>query len=165
FSCKAAWQGVRHILPKVAWVDIVWFLDCIPKHSFFLWLTLHNAHRTTNKLRKYGVVVDNQCLFGCGGLESIDHLFRGCKFIAGVWNNNLCKCGFIRVYRPWLEEVVWVTDRLRGRDIKGWTSRVALAAAIYFCWTERNNRVFRNEYQDIVTPQFSVPYHKDKHIW
>ncbi|GAV67642.1 hypothetical protein CFOL_v3_11147 [Cephalotus follicularis] len=36
FSCKAPWQGLRHILPKVAWADIVWFPDCIPKRSFCL---------------------------------------------------------------------------------------------------------------------------------
>ncbi|GAV71623.1 LOW QUALITY PROTEIN: zf-RVT domain-containing protein, partial [Cephalotus follicularis] len=83
FSCKAAWQGVRHILPKVA-VDIVWFPDCIPKHSFYFWLTFHHAHRTTDKLRTYGVVADNQCMFRYGGLESIDHLFFGCKFTTGV---------------------------------------------------------------------------------
>ncbi|GAV89525.1 LOW QUALITY PROTEIN: zf-RVT domain-containing protein, partial [Cephalotus follicularis] len=84
FSCKAAWQVMRHILLKVAWADIVWFSNCIPKHSFCLWLTFHNAHRTTDKLRSYGVVEANQCMFGYGGLESIDHIFFGCKFTAEI---------------------------------------------------------------------------------
>ncbi|GAV66711.1 zf-RVT domain-containing protein, partial [Cephalotus follicularis] len=153
FSCKEAWQGMRQILPKVAWADIVWFLDCIPKHSFCLWLTFHNAHRTMDKLRSYGLVADNQCLFGCCGLESIDHLFFGCEFTAGVWNLCLRKFGFRRGCRPWMEGAAWVTDKLRGRSFKGWISRVALAAVVYFCWTERNNRVFRNEYRDITDIQ------------
>ncbi|GAV91144.1 zf-RVT domain-containing protein [Cephalotus follicularis] len=71
FSYKAVW----HTLPKVAWVDIVWFPYFIPKHSFCLWLTFHNAHRTLDNLRTYGVVAANQCMFRCGWLESIDHLF------------------------------------------------------------------------------------------
>ncbi|GAV85966.1 LOW QUALITY PROTEIN: zf-RVT domain-containing protein, partial [Cephalotus follicularis] len=83
FSYKATWQVV-HIHPKVAWADIVWFSDCIPKHSFCLWLTFHNAYRTTDKLRTYGVVAANHYMFGCGGLESIDHLFFACKFTAEI---------------------------------------------------------------------------------
>ncbi|GAV80730.1 zf-RVT domain-containing protein, partial [Cephalotus follicularis] len=142
FSFKAAWQVLRHILPKVAWDDIVWFPDCIPKHSFCLWLTFHDAHRTTDKLQSYGVVAANQCMFGCAGLKSIDHLFFGCKFTAEIWNNYLRKCGFRRVCRPWLQEAVWVMDRLRGRGFKRWILRIVLPVAVYFCWTERNNRVF-----------------------
>ncbi|GAV69843.1 zf-RVT domain-containing protein, partial [Cephalotus follicularis] len=61
FSCNEAWQEVRHTLPELAWADIVWLPDCIPKHSFSLWLTFHNAHRTMDKLRTYGVVAANLC--------------------------------------------------------------------------------------------------------
>ncbi|GAV66492.1 LOW QUALITY PROTEIN: zf-RVT domain-containing protein, partial [Cephalotus follicularis] len=83
FSCKEAW-GIRHTFPKAIWADIVWFPDCIPKHSFCLWLTFHNAHRTTDKLWKFGVVASNPCVFGCGGSESIEHLFFECRYTAGV---------------------------------------------------------------------------------
>ncbi|GAV59428.1 zf-RVT domain-containing protein, partial [Cephalotus follicularis] len=133
FSCNAAWQEVRHSLPKVAWADIVWFPDSIPKHRFCLWLSFHNAHKTTNKLRAYGVVADNVCVFGCGGLESIDHLFFGCKFTAKIWNQSLRKYVFHRICRLWLEEAISVTERLKGRGFKGWISRFTLASMVYFC--------------------------------
>ncbi|GAV74823.1 zf-RVT domain-containing protein, partial [Cephalotus follicularis] len=58
--------------------------------------------------QSYGVAADNQCMFGCGGMESIDHIFFGCKFTTGVWNNCLRKYGFHRVCSPWREEAVWV---------------------------------------------------------
>ncbi|GAV89295.1 zf-RVT domain-containing protein [Cephalotus follicularis] len=69
FSCKVSWQVMLQILPKVALADIVWFLNYIFKHNFCFWLTSRNAHRSTDKLRTYGVVVANQYMFGYGGLE------------------------------------------------------------------------------------------------
>ncbi|GAV82473.1 zf-RVT domain-containing protein [Cephalotus follicularis] len=85
FSCKIAWQSIILSMPKAIWADIVWFPNCIPKHSFCLWLTFHNAHRTTDKLQKFGVVASNPRVFGCGGSKSIDHLFFECSYTTGVW--------------------------------------------------------------------------------
>ncbi|GAV91905.1 zf-RVT domain-containing protein [Cephalotus follicularis] len=108
FSCKAMSREVRHTLSKVAWADIVWFPNCIPKHSFCLWLTFHNAHRTTNKLRTYGVMAANQCMFRCSGLKSIDHLLLffvslqrgyGTTVFAKVVSEGYANLGWRKQYR------------------------------------------------------------------
>ncbi|GAV65005.1 zf-RVT domain-containing protein [Cephalotus follicularis] len=103
-------------MPKAIWADIVWFPNCIPKHSFCLWLTFHNEHRTTEKLRKFGVVASNPCVFGCGGSESIDHLFFDCRYTAGVWTRCLQKCGFKRSCKSWSGESQWVSEKLSGKS-------------------------------------------------
>ncbi|GAV91183.1 zf-RVT domain-containing protein [Cephalotus follicularis] len=80
YSCKAAWNAIRCCHPKVSWANMVWYPNCIPKHSFYLWLSCLYAHRTMDKLQRFGVVGNNRCIFCCGNVETIDHLFFGCRF-------------------------------------------------------------------------------------
>ncbi|GAV90734.1 LOW QUALITY PROTEIN: zf-RVT domain-containing protein, partial [Cephalotus follicularis] len=68
---------------EVEWWKIAWFPGSIPKHCFCVWLTFE-AHRTLDKLVRWGVVSTSNCCFGCGQEESIDHLFFSCPFTARV---------------------------------------------------------------------------------
>ncbi|GAV80462.1 zf-RVT domain-containing protein [Cephalotus follicularis] len=129
---------------EVEWWKIAWFPSSIPKHSFCVWLTFWEAHRTLDKLVRWGVVSSSNCCFSCGQEESIDHLFFSCPFTARVWNHFLGLCGFRRRSRGWREESVWCISRLKGNGFKMWITKLTLAAVIYHCWQERNNRLFNN---------------------
>ncbi|GAV92812.1 zf-RVT domain-containing protein, partial [Cephalotus follicularis] len=107
-----------------------------------VWLTFWEAHRTLDKLVRWGVVSSSNCCFGCGQEESIDHLFFSCPFTARVWNHFLGLCGFRRRPRGWREESVWCISRLKGNGFKSWITKLMLAAVLYHCWQERNNRLF-----------------------
>jgi hypothetical protein len=52
FSTRLAWMSIRCSLPIVPWVKVVWFSQCIPKHSFFLWLVLRQKLGTQDRLRR-----------------------------------------------------------------------------------------------------------------
>ncbi|GAV86429.1 zf-RVT domain-containing protein, partial [Cephalotus follicularis] len=84
YSCNSVWEAIRCSHPKVNWANLIWFPNWIPKHSFCMWLSCHYAHRTMDKLQRFGVVGSNRCIFGCGNVEIIDHLFFGCRFTGVV---------------------------------------------------------------------------------
>ncbi|GAV65957.1 zf-RVT domain-containing protein, partial [Cephalotus follicularis] len=156
YSYKATWEAIRCRFLKVSWANMVWFSNCIPKHSFCLWLSCHYVYWTRDKLQRFRVVVSNRCIFGCGNVETIDHLFFGCSFTGIVWKQTLAKCGYRRSVRPWNEDAQWAILRLRGRNFKIWIIKIALAACMYHRWMDCNSRIFRNELKDIISIQNSI---------
>ena len=50
---------------KVQWDKQVWNRWNYPKHSFIVWLAIQNRLTTRERLRKYLLNIDNNCVF-CG---------------------------------------------------------------------------------------------------
>ncbi|GAV85492.1 zf-RVT domain-containing protein, partial [Cephalotus follicularis] len=136
FTIREAWNAITPQSRAVEWWKVAWFPRCIPKHSFYIWLTFWEAHRTLNNLV--------WCSFGRGQGESIDHLFFSCPFTARVRNHFLELCGFRRRPCGWQEESSWCIQRLKGNAFKSWLTKLTLAAVIYHYWQERKNRLFNN---------------------
>ncbi|GAV84593.1 zf-RVT domain-containing protein, partial [Cephalotus follicularis] len=139
FSIKDACNTINNQSREVEWWKIAWFPRSIPKHSFCVWLTFWESHRTLDKLVKWGMISSNNCSFGCGQEETIDHLFFSCPFTARVWTHFLGLCGYRRRPRGWREESAWCIRRLKGDVFKTWLTKLTLAAVIYHCWQESNS--------------------------
>ncbi|GAV84690.1 zf-RVT domain-containing protein [Cephalotus follicularis] len=148
FSLHEAWRAFILHSPIVPWSNVVWFPRQIPKHSFCLWLTFRDGHKTLNKLHRWGVVQSVCCAFGCGQKESIDHLFFACPFTTTIWNHFLAKCGFRRCSGGWSVESAWCIQRLQGNSFKSWITKLTLTAVMYQCWMERNNHFFQNSFRN-----------------
>ncbi|GAV68858.1 zf-RVT domain-containing protein, partial [Cephalotus follicularis] len=144
FTIREACNVINMQGSEVEWWKLAWFPGSISKHCFCVWLTFWEAHRTLDKLVRWGVVSTSNCCFGCGQEESIDHLFFACPFTARVWKHFLGLCGFRRTPRGCREESVWCISRLKGNGFKLWITKLTLAAVLYHCWQERNNRLFNN---------------------
>ncbi|GAV71616.1 LOW QUALITY PROTEIN: zf-RVT domain-containing protein, partial [Cephalotus follicularis] len=84
FSTNKAWQGIRTCSNEVSWHNLVWFPSRIPKHAFCLWLAIRGAHRTKEKLLAVGVVQTADCVFHCGEVESLEHLFFQCPYTKNI---------------------------------------------------------------------------------
>ncbi|XP_035830111.1 uncharacterized protein LOC110933805 [Helianthus annuus] len=50
FSSSEVWNNIRHRESEVSWVNMVWFKQCILKHSFHLWLVIRNKLKTHDRL-------------------------------------------------------------------------------------------------------------------
>ncbi|GAV72071.1 LOW QUALITY PROTEIN: zf-RVT domain-containing protein, partial [Cephalotus follicularis] len=84
FTIQEAWKSITPQCQDVPWCKVVWFPQRIPKHSFCVWLSFMQGHRTLDKLSRIGVVSSSACVFGCGQDESLDHLFFACPYTATV---------------------------------------------------------------------------------
>ncbi|GAV75010.1 zf-RVT domain-containing protein, partial [Cephalotus follicularis] len=145
FSFKSAWEAIRAQHSEAPWAKSVWFPGAIPRHSFCMWLTFHKAHSTLDNLQRFGIVQSSRCPFNCGIDESMNHLFFECPFTKTVWSEvlKLNNCPFPSVW-SWDSTTYWALGCTKGKQFHRWMRRLGLAAAIYHCWKERNNRVFRH---------------------
>ncbi|GAV90323.1 zf-RVT domain-containing protein [Cephalotus follicularis] len=64
FTIREACNVINMQGSEVEWWKIAWFPRSIPKHSFCVWLTFWEAHRTLDKLVRWGVVSSSNCCFG-----------------------------------------------------------------------------------------------------
>ncbi|GAV80402.1 zf-RVT domain-containing protein, partial [Cephalotus follicularis] len=138
FSTARAWQGIRGRSNVVPWHDVVWHSKRIPKHAFSLWLALHGAHRTKDKLLAVGVVQDAACVFHCGETETLEHIFFQCPYLAKLWSDVLSLCNVARPILPWMNEVLWMSTHAKGKEFHHTIIKLGFAASIYHLWIERN---------------------------
>ncbi|GAV92381.1 zf-RVT domain-containing protein [Cephalotus follicularis] len=148
FTIQEAWKAISPHSQGVPWCKVVWFPQRIPKHSFCVWLSFLQGHRTLDKLARMGVVGSSACVFGCGQEESLDHLFFACPYTATVWNFFLAKYGLNRHCGGWNVEASWCIQSLQGNSHKIWLIKLTFAAVMYHCWGERNNRCFNNVFRN-----------------
>ncbi|GAV59045.1 zf-RVT domain-containing protein, partial [Cephalotus follicularis] len=144
FSFKLAWETIRPSAALVPWAKVVWHSGGIPKHTFCLWLTFLKAYHTLDKLFCFGVEKSSLCPFGCGHHETVDHLFFECTFTKAVWSKVLkLKNCLPPASWNWENTATWAFEHKVGKQFRYWMRRAGLAATVYHCWRERNNRIFR----------------------
>nr|GEY62813.1 hypothetical protein [Tanacetum cinerariifolium] len=87
FSVSNVWENIRMRGTLVSWSNLVWFSQCIPHHSFFLWLAMHGKLKTQDNMLHGDRNNRLLCTF-CGKVaDSHDHLFFDCNFPNGIWDS------------------------------------------------------------------------------
>nr|XP_043629994.1 uncharacterized protein LOC122601294 [Erigeron canadensis] len=147
FSTRAVWDTIRVAKACVPWVKLVWYSQCIPRHSFHVWRILKRKLKTQDKLRPWEVGgatnLNLMCCSLCNhGPDSHDHLFFKCFFSFQVWSQLKSLSGMHGVGAKWRDIVDWLLPLSKSSSIKSVLGRLLLAATAYFIWQERNARLF-----------------------
>ncbi|XP_071704001.1 uncharacterized protein [Rutidosis leptorrhynchoides] len=146
FSVGSVWHSIRPKAPVVPWFNLVWSPHCIPRHAFLLWLVMGQKLKTQDRLRSWdlrhqrGVVVCSLCSMV---MDSHDHLFFECAFSSQVWSKVQPLIPIPINSSSWKlarDVLSPVAHRKVARVV---VSKLLYAAAIYFLWQERNNRIFK----------------------
>ncbi|GJS40759.1 putative reverse transcriptase domain-containing protein [Tanacetum coccineum] len=123
FSVKKVWEAIRPRGEEVDWYRMVWFPHCVPRHAFLLWLVMRNSLKTQDRLKQWDVGINTdlnmlRCSFCDLQANLREHLFFECSYST----------------QPMAHK----------RTAKSIIGKILLAAAIYFIWIERNNRLFKD---------------------
>ncbi|XP_022019376.1 uncharacterized protein LOC110919413 [Helianthus annuus] len=83
------WNTLRHRGDRVDWVDSIWFSQCIPRHSFHMWLVINNKLKTQDRMATWEAGSVTNLILMCCPLcyhdrDSRDHLFFQCSFASKV---------------------------------------------------------------------------------
>ncbi|XP_021715612.1 uncharacterized protein LOC110683526 [Chenopodium quinoa] len=134
FECYKWLQGDG---TKVDWCKWVWNNFNIPKHSFILWLAMHDRLRPREKLLKYDVCAEDSLLLCGANIEDRQHLFFNCTYSQEClmriahWlhipNQNVC---IDEVWKDWLRAV---KDKVQQKVVLA-----VLACVVYHIWFARN---------------------------
>ncbi|MFS7997147.1 putative reverse transcriptase zinc-binding domain-containing protein [Helianthus anomalus] len=128
---------------------MVWYGQCIPRHAFLLWLVLKNKLKTQDRLAVWEAGSETNLRLMCCplcnyGRDSRDHLFFQCSFSAKVWNIVKKRTDLRYVSGYWSSIMGWIEQNTSSKALDHIVSKLVLAAATYFIWKERNNRLFSN---------------------
>ncbi|XP_022019023.1 uncharacterized protein LOC110919054 [Helianthus annuus] len=149
FSSWEAWNNLRVRDNKVAWVNMVWYGQCIPRHSFHLWLVLKNKLKTQDRLAVWEAGSETNLRLMCCplcnyGRDSRDHLFFQCSYAAKIWSIVKEKVDMVNVNDSWSSIMAWIELNASSKTLEHIVCKLVVAASTYFIWQERNNQLFSN---------------------
>ncbi|XP_022015037.1 uncharacterized protein LOC110914557 [Helianthus annuus] len=149
FRSLEVWNVVRYRESLVPWVNGVWFSQCIPRHSFHLWLVIKNKLKTQDRLAVWEVgSATNFNLMCCplcrNNRDSRDHLFFRCSFSSKVWKDVKLMVSLDQVDDSWQSIMDWMFLHASSKKVDHIVSKLVIAATTYFIWLERNNCLFSN---------------------
>ncbi|PWA66526.1 RNA-directed DNA polymerase, eukaryota, Reverse transcriptase zinc-binding domain protein [Artemisia annua] len=148
FATSQVWKDMRSDDAKVCWNKLVWYPQCIPKHSFVLWLAIKNKLLTQDKLLKWYPSKVLQCSLCNNGTDSHDHLFFQCNYAQEVWTEIKKMAKINSNAALWYDHVMEMSSIQSHNSIWSIIKKLCFAATIYFIWQERNFREFRQETRD-----------------
>nr|GEZ17200.1 reverse transcriptase zinc-binding domain-containing protein [Tanacetum cinerariifolium] len=89
YSTKYVWRDMECDNPKVIWRHLIWFAQCIPWHSFVLWMAIQNRLMTQDRVAVWKPNEPMKCVLCDQCPDSHDHLFFACSYSSLVWNEML----------------------------------------------------------------------------
>ncbi|XP_022019065.1 uncharacterized protein LOC110919095 [Helianthus annuus] len=153
FSSSEVWHAVRSRHDQVLWGDGIWFSQCIPRHSFHLWLVVKNKLKTQDRLAVWEAGSATNLNLMCCPLcrtnrDSRDHLFFQCSFASKVWNEVKTMVQMGNVDSSWQSIMTWMECNASSKRTDHIICKLVIAASTYFVWQERNNCLFSNAFAD-----------------
>ncbi|GKB71152.1 RNA-directed DNA polymerase, eukaryota, reverse transcriptase zinc-binding domain protein [Tanacetum coccineum] len=144
FSTSIVWKGVIGENRKVSWHKTVWYPNCIPKHTFILWLAVKKRICTQDRMAKWYPSKVFECSLCKKEHDSHDHLFFNYEYAQKVWK----KVGtFARMkfkVDTWENLVEELSSNQNSRNVWTLIRNMCLAAAVYYIWQEKM-RLFQNK--------------------
>lgn len=144
--------AIQHVLKDirgedddVSWANLVWFSNCIPRHTFILWLAVKKKLVTQDKLLKWYPHGEFKCPFCNDVPDSYDHIFFKCKYAREVWESIKVKARITENANTWDGIVNYLAGNKQHNHIWIVIMKLCLVATVYFLWQERNSRIFKSE--------------------
>ncbi|XP_071739234.1 uncharacterized protein [Rutidosis leptorrhynchoides] len=145
FTVSKAWESICLRTNNVSWYDIVWHAQCIPRHSFLLWLLMGGKLKTQDKLAPWEMNANVNLLWPlCSGQQdSHDHLFFACSFSAQVWTHARSRIQLLS--ENWKNVTSILGQFPHKKSAKCIVAKLLFGASVYFIWQERNCRLFKKK--------------------
>ncbi|GKB93010.1 RNA-directed DNA polymerase, eukaryota, reverse transcriptase zinc-binding domain protein [Tanacetum coccineum] len=144
FSVSGVWNDIRSRSALVSWSSLVWFSQCIPRHSFMLWLAMRLRLRTHDLLKSRDKGENLVCVFCKKMPDNHNHLFFGCDFPKAVWCRLKDLVKLDHAPNCWSDIISFLLNRPINKFIWSILQRLVLGACVYIVWQERNLRTFHN---------------------
>ncbi|GJU04045.1 RNA-directed DNA polymerase, eukaryota, reverse transcriptase zinc-binding domain protein [Tanacetum coccineum] len=145
FSMRQVNFDLSNQYPNVLWWKLIWYSQCIPKHSFILWLAMLNKLTTQDRLKKWGNQDVNRCCLCLNDSEDLKHLFFKCSYAKKVWGMVLSMTDIDNIKYEWEEIIHLLINAGNGNNINSVCRRLMLGASVYNIWNERNRRIFQDK--------------------
>ncbi|XP_074301494.1 uncharacterized protein LOC141632888 [Silene latifolia] len=142
FQVVKAYNWFKSKGDRVYWFKALHGDSIIPSHKFTISLAIMHKLPTTDLLVTRGMLMVNRCVLCKCKAETHRHLFFNCVFSQQVWTALLQWMNIgNRTINLW-SEIRWIAQAKGLRHWKHALHQSCIAAAVYFIWQERNQRIF-----------------------
>ncbi|XP_071705351.1 uncharacterized protein [Rutidosis leptorrhynchoides] len=152
FSSNATWKSLRPRAQQVEWFSMVWYPNCIPRHSFISWLLMGEHLKTHDKLRSWDVRGSIQGMMACylckSLLDSHTHLFFECSYSKQVWDKIKRFILIPGIGDNWKVIIQLIISYAHRRVARVMLAKFIFGATVYFIWQESNTRLSKGESRD-----------------
>ncbi|XP_071692649.1 uncharacterized protein [Rutidosis leptorrhynchoides] len=148
FSVKQDWKDISDDWDDAKWSKLVWFSQCIPRHSFIMWVALHGKLRTRDKFMRVESNENLKCPFCNVCKDNHNHLFFERDYPKVVWHELKSLARLDHAPNLLTDIVPYMLSRPINKSVWSIIQRLVFGACVYCIWQERNLRL----YQDKSTP-------------
>ncbi|GJY44437.1 reverse transcriptase zinc-binding domain-containing protein [Tanacetum coccineum] len=148
FVTKSVWKDMCSNEPKVIWNSVVWFSQCVLKHSFVLWIAVQSRLMTQDKVLVWKPNEIMKCAFCSQCPDSIEHLFFTCAYSKSIWDDMQMLLNR-RLSHNWNNMIDESTRMATNNNIWSIMRRLVIGAVVYYIWQERNERLFKKQKRDV----------------
>lgn len=125
--------------------QIVWHKLGVPRYSFLHWLIMHGRVATLSRLKRFGVVLQDNCYFCISGIENIYHLFLECPYthhvLSQVLHGRTRTLNVPAIWTSWKQEM----ENFDKGSLLCSIKTLVFQTVCYAIWRERNNRFHNGE--------------------
>ena len=93
YRTAEVWKSIRPKKETVEWHKLIWARFVMPKHAVIAWMVVQNRLPIKNKLKSWGMEVNEECELCKSAVETREHLFYDCNFSRQFWIEILSLCG------------------------------------------------------------------------
>lgn len=136
-------QFARDSRPVFELANVAWCKFSSPKMSCCLLRALQNKLPTRCRLKQFGIINQDSCVLCSSSSESVKHLFLTCPFSAYIWELCRLKLGLHQPILLLLDEAKLFLKIYSKRIRVSALGKVAISAAVWHIWFERNQRIFQ----------------------
>ncbi|XP_019242573.1 PREDICTED: uncharacterized protein LOC109222707 [Nicotiana attenuata] len=142
FHIHKAYIQMQPQFSKVEWKSIHMHSQIHPRFKFHMWLATNQRIATVDRLIKFGIQVQAECIFCGKAEETFEHLYFGCQNTRELWDRILKWLGHTRQIGDWSQELNWMNNIAKKKEYKAEMTVASFAMVMYCIWRERNSMRF-----------------------
>ncbi|XP_009760791.1 uncharacterized protein LOC107817001 [Nicotiana tabacum] len=97
-----------------------------------------------DRLAKFGIQVQVDCIFCGKAKETFDHLYFDCHSTKKLWERILKWLEHTRLIGDWYHKLIWISSMAKKKECKAEMITAAFTMVVYCIWRERNSMRFNN---------------------
>ncbi|XP_062118688.1 uncharacterized protein LOC133832345 [Humulus lupulus] len=144
YKTNEGYQALVTAKQSVKWYKEVWNKMAIPKHMFILWLAVLDRMQLKERLFRFQIVPDENCLLCGTKKETIEHLFFDCHLCYQALNQIKDWLGWHTAASTIPKILRWVAKARMTRFRKQVYS-TTVAALVYHLWWCRNEALWNHK--------------------
>ncbi|XP_058747184.1 uncharacterized protein LOC131620196 [Vicia villosa] len=147
FCKKKIYNGLLKNAETVPWRKIFYDNEARPRVVFITWLVCHGRLATKDRLKRFGILDNDNCVL-CAGTETLNHLLFECNKMHDSWRETLNWMQMEHTPQNWEHELQWISHMSKKKSWKTRLLKTAFVETVYACWSYRNAIVYRADDRD-----------------